>query len=241
MDRHSSIPLYYQLKEYIIKKIDDGDYPPGEKIPSELDLCNKLGISRPTVRQAIAELVAEGRLNIVKGKGTFVTSSEMLKEISGFSAMTFSFFEGGIDSYENIEDLGSAEAEDIFKRWHTGGNELSYYQKGALVQGRKRLEGSLLYGYSKSYIPLAVFPDLKADLEMQKSMIDITANKYAYLPVKGRVEISVIPANPEISKMIDVARGTPVLLVTAVLFSRGGAISEIVYTYLRSDACRISF
>ncbi|NCU25441.1 GntR family transcriptional regulator [Candidatus Nomurabacteria bacterium] len=64
LDRHSSIPLYFQLKEYILKKIETGEYSGGSKIPSELDFCNDLDLSRPTVRQAVAELVSEGKLQI---------------------------------------------------------------------------------------------------------------------------------------------------------------------------------
>ncbi|MCL1863999.1 MAG: GntR family transcriptional regulator [Defluviitaleaceae bacterium] len=56
------IPLYYQLKQFILKSIKQGDWSPGLMIPSEHALCEAFGISRPTVRQAIKELVSEGHL-----------------------------------------------------------------------------------------------------------------------------------------------------------------------------------
>jgi GntR family transcriptional regulator len=56
INKYSSIPLYLQLKSLIIEKIDKGEYAADTKIPSEQELCERYDISRPTVRQAIAEL-----------------------------------------------------------------------------------------------------------------------------------------------------------------------------------------
>lgn len=70
LDRHSSIPLYAQLRELLVEQIQDGFYKPGDRVPSELTLCEEHDLSRPTVRQAISDLVADGILVIEKGKGT---------------------------------------------------------------------------------------------------------------------------------------------------------------------------
>ena len=55
LDKHSSIPLYAQLRELIVERIQDNSYKQGERIPSEMQLCEELDLSRPTVRQAISE------------------------------------------------------------------------------------------------------------------------------------------------------------------------------------------
>ena len=60
INKFSSVPLYNQLIELLLQKINDGEYKAGEKIPSEQDLCEMYDISRPTVRQAIKELVQKG-------------------------------------------------------------------------------------------------------------------------------------------------------------------------------------
>ena len=66
------VPLYYQLKLQILADIREGRLKVGDMIQPECDLCRQLGVSRPTVRQAMSELVAEGHLTRRKGKGTFV-------------------------------------------------------------------------------------------------------------------------------------------------------------------------
>ena len=59
------IPLYYQLKQYILREIKKGAWQPGAQLPSEMLFCDTFCISRPTVRQALKELTAEGHLTRV--------------------------------------------------------------------------------------------------------------------------------------------------------------------------------
>ncbi|HHW49240.1 MAG TPA: GntR family transcriptional regulator [Clostridiaceae bacterium] len=65
-------PKYQALKEYLIDTIKSEKLKPGDQIETEIELAEKFGVSRHTIRQAIGELVAEGWLYRVQGKGTFV-------------------------------------------------------------------------------------------------------------------------------------------------------------------------
>ena len=62
INKFSNIPLYLQLKDLILKKIENNEYPPNTQIPSEQDLCKLYDISRPTVRQAISDLFMERKI-----------------------------------------------------------------------------------------------------------------------------------------------------------------------------------
>lgn len=72
IDKSSPIPVYFQLKNDLVKKIAHGDWKHGECIASERELCEIYSVSRMTIRQAIGELVQEGILKRLKGKGTYV-------------------------------------------------------------------------------------------------------------------------------------------------------------------------
>lgn len=72
IDRQASLPIYRQLKEIIKEKIGDGKFRPGDRIPTEYELCEQFEISRAPVRQALLELVNEGVLYRQQGSGTFV-------------------------------------------------------------------------------------------------------------------------------------------------------------------------
>ena len=77
LDKSTPVPLYYQLKRQLLALIDQGMLKEGDKLPSEMELCEQLGISRPTVRQAFGELVHDGYLHRFKGNGTFVSAPKI--------------------------------------------------------------------------------------------------------------------------------------------------------------------
>jgi GntR family histidine utilization transcriptional repressor len=72
----TSRPLYQQVKEYILLKINRGEWQAGMKIDSEAELVAATGFSRMTINRALRELTAEGRLTRVQGRGTFVAEKK---------------------------------------------------------------------------------------------------------------------------------------------------------------------
>jgi GntR family transcriptional regulator len=88
IDRQSLVPFYHQLKQAIAAAIEAGELKPGDKLPSEFSLAEKLGISRLVVHRALRELVGEGALERKRAVGTFVAQParrEFLVEGSLFS------------------------------------------------------------------------------------------------------------------------------------------------------------
>jgi GntR family transcriptional regulator len=80
LERNSPVPLYYQLAQYIEHAINVGDLAPGDRIENELSLTSRLGLSRPTARQAIQELVNKGLLVRKRGVGTQVVRSQFRRD-----------------------------------------------------------------------------------------------------------------------------------------------------------------
>lgn len=72
IDRSSPVPLYHQLAELLRGAISDGTLPPGSRLENEVALAERLGLSRPTMRQALQELVDKGLLVRRRGVGTQV-------------------------------------------------------------------------------------------------------------------------------------------------------------------------
>lgn len=76
MDRESFVPLYLQIKSWLLTKIEAGQLSQGDVIPSETQFSSTLRVSRGTVRQALYELRLEGYLIRKKGLGTFIGRSD---------------------------------------------------------------------------------------------------------------------------------------------------------------------
>ncbi|MCZ7567388.1 MAG: GntR family transcriptional regulator [Ardenticatenaceae bacterium] len=90
VERAGPVPIYQQIKEWIYQQIVQGHWPEHYKLPAEVDLAIQLGVSRGTVRKAIADLIAEGMLVSIHGRGTFVASTSTLEQSLAQHLVTFS-------------------------------------------------------------------------------------------------------------------------------------------------------
>lgn len=236
LDKHSSIPLYAQLKDLLLNRIQQGVYAPGLQIPSELALCAELELSRPTVRQAISELVSEGTLYIEKGKGTFVAPDPERIELQRFQAFTFSFLlQNSLDQMLIRQVQRLSTDESLEKEFGADVSTAGFWQVDWVLRNR-----DTVYGWCRVAIPVMMFPNLAEDLEKGKQMLDIVANKYAYLPQKGQLRMLVRAATDEEASQLDISRRSPVLSARSCLTSRSGHICEVVSVVFRPDLVEIS-
>ncbi len=80
LERNSPVPLYYQLAQSIEEAINNGQLAAGDRLENEVSMTKRLGLSRPTARQAIQELVKKGLLVRKRGVGTQVVHSQFSRE-----------------------------------------------------------------------------------------------------------------------------------------------------------------
>jgi DNA-binding FadR family transcriptional regulator len=78
--------LYRQVADQLRALIEEGEFAPGSRLPAERDLAEKLGISRPTVREALIALEVEGRVRIRVGSGVYVADNSPLAQVHGVQA-----------------------------------------------------------------------------------------------------------------------------------------------------------
>lgn len=81
VDRSSPVPLYFQLSQQLEAAIEHGALTPGSLLGNEIELAARLGLSRPTVRQAIQSLVDKGLLVRRRGVGTQVVHSKVRRPL----------------------------------------------------------------------------------------------------------------------------------------------------------------
>lgn len=236
LDKRSSVPLYAQLKELLGERIKNGEYQPGEKIPTELALCEELDLSRPTVRQAIAELVAEGLLYIVKGRGTFVTDTPERVDVPDYHAFSFSFLGSKDLESKRILDYNlitkvTADLRDRFA------------DKADLSRGVYEILWALddekeePYAFCTAWIPAIYFPNLLEDLRARRSMSEITGSRFAAVPTAAEAELFLRPAQGEEARYLDISKAYPVFVHESHLFTRNGQLCEAICAVLRSDRC----
>lgn len=86
-DPRSAVPLYVQLRERLRAQIEAGELKPGDRLPTEVELEERYEVSRSTIRQAVGDLQADGLVQRVQGKGTFVASPKIqhVPELKSFT------------------------------------------------------------------------------------------------------------------------------------------------------------
>lgn len=241
INKFSSIPLYLQLKDLIIKKIEDNEFPANSQIPSEQDLCQMYDISRPTVRQAVSELTNSGYLYKEKGKGTFVYGRKNVIDIKNYSGFTDSILDCQTPAEKNIIDLKNMESSSASQL-----NEIFNFNSSMAVAEITYLsfinnQRNEVYSLNKSYISLSLFPEIISQLKDGKSSIDILRGKYPLIPDKSRSILEIVFADQNDSPLLRVQPGQPLIKLQNTLFSKSGQPVEYIISKYRADNCRLLF
>jgi len=157
IDKDSPFTLYYQLREKLAKKISDREWKPGQKIPSEAELCKTYYVSRITVRKAVEDLVRSGQLVKYQGKGTFVTNISMEHKLSKFYSFSEELRQRGMTEFTQVLSFDIITATDIVRE------KLSLEQNAQVfVLKRLRMADEMPYTVETSHIPYSLCPDLTA-------------------------------------------------------------------------------
>lgn len=105
MSEEYKVPKYYHIKQEIIKGIDNNTYKESETIPSERELMALFDVSRITIRKAIDDLVREGYLYRVHGKGTYVKGDGEQNNLVSITSCT-----------QDIEKLGYTPKRKVISK-----------------------------------------------------------------------------------------------------------------------------
>ncbi len=112
LKRESAKTLYFQMAESIARQIREGRYPPFARLPSEKELMARYGVSRITVRQAIAVLLKKGLIETKQGKGTFVVGTILQHGLDRLVGFYDSLVAQGEKPTTQLLDFGRAASAD---------------------------------------------------------------------------------------------------------------------------------
>ncbi|AEE97230.1 GntR family transcriptional regulator [Mahella australiensis] len=231
IDKESPIPIYYQIKERMRALIEAGDLKPGMQVPSERELCDEYGVSRMTVRQAISELVKEGVLYRLRGKGTFVAEPKLDQPIMQLSSFSEDMHKRGMQAGAKTVDI-KAVHEDIS---HVRRALRLEDEEPALKIERLRFADGVPMVFEVSYFSYRRFYALeKADLE-HCSLYNILEQQFGAHPVSAKETLEAALADSYIASMLGIEEGAPVIMVIGVTYDEDDVPIEYVRSYYRGD------
>jgi DNA-binding GntR family transcriptional regulator len=200
------IPQYRKLYETLRKHIVDGVYSEGDLLPSENELCRLYGITRPTVRQALASLANAGYIIKHQGKGSIVHHLPREIGILSVSGTTSAVGDRNLKTKIIVKPLLRPWEENFMF-------QLSSLEKesGCVYMERLRLlEGTPIF-YDISYIANINLPRITARQFENKSLFQILRDKYQVEIKGGEQRIKAIPSSLKISKFLKIKKDEPVL------------------------------
>jgi len=216
LNSDSSIPLYLQLKQAITEEINRGTYLPGEKLPTEMELCDTYKVSRITVRKAVLDLVEEGVLIRQQGKGTYVKRPKLQRElvsVSGFSEDMVS--SGNTPHNEILSYQIKAASRNISEKLNIplGCNVLELKRMQYLEKQNLSLE---ITTYS-----LDLFPNLENQLKQHKdiSMHRILKENYDVVPAYGDKVVNVTFASAEEAELLKCTVSDPLFEIEKIAYN----------------------
>lgn len=230
--RGGPIPLHHQLAEALRKAIREGYLKPGDRLPSEPELMARLGISRATIRQAMAELLAEGLIYRYQGRGTFVAPMKFEHPLQRLVSFSEDIRSRGMRPGSRILFFGQIPADPevaAHLKIPPGKTILRIY--------RLRLADDQPVGLHDSYVSY-----LQLTLQELESM----GSLYMLLESKGIVlaeaeeTIEAIAATPEQGRLLHLPRGTPLLLVSRIVYTPDQTPIEFVRAYYHPNLYRYS-
>jgi len=232
--RDSPIPYYFQLEKFLKEEIESGRWQPGQKIPSEAELCEAFGVSRTVVRQALNELVNEGLLYRRKGKGTFVAkpkiAESLVQSLTGF--------------YEDMVARGLTPVTQVL--------EQKLIPASKKVAGMLNLkEGDLVIKIDRlrsvnnepilivtTFIPYQICPALLEEDLTNQSLYAVLEDKYNLEIARGRRTLEAISASEEDAKLLGIEEGDPLVLLKSVSYLKDGRPIEYFEAKHRGDRSR---
>lgn len=235
LDRHSALPLYHQLKAVLKEDIENGLYGPGDLLPSEPQLAAIYKVSRITAKQAVVDLVREGLLYRIQGKGTFVAQPVVEQELRGM----FSFSEDARKKGMNPTD--QLLVFTIRRATRKLALRLAIQEESQVIEiQRLRFVNDVPLAIQEAFLPHDIFPGLsRQDLLASGSLYRLLGDKYGRRPAGGRETYSVGIADARESDLLQVERGSAVFRIERESFDAKGMPIENVRSTIRGDLYRV--
>lgn len=228
-------PLYQQIKGLILQSLQQGEWKPGEAIPSEMELAARFRVSQGTVRKAIDELASENLVTRRQGKGTFVATHAERHVQYRFLKLLPDTGDARVEgpAQRSIIDCRRVRSSAEIAR------TLSLRSGDAVVQVRRILSFSSVPTILEDiWLPGQAFKGLTAE-----QMADYAGPTYAMFEldygvrmVRAEEKIRAVLPDEEQARLLGVTTATPLLSVERVAYTYNDVPMELRRGLYRTDA-----
>jgi DNA-binding GntR family transcriptional regulator len=231
LDRGSPVPLYFQVATQLEEMIESGEMPVGRRLANEVELADRLGVSRPTMRRAIQYLVERGMLVRKRGVGTQIVHPKVRRPVE-LTSLYDDLVKSGQSPATEVLDfvVGPATARMSQLCGVPEGLEVSWFE-------RLRHAGGEPLALMHNAVPTTVLPLTRPDLE-QRGLYELL-RAAGHVPRMATQMVGARAANAAEARVLDESRGAPLLTMTRTAWDeKGEAVEYGAHVY---RASRYSF
>jgi len=206
-------PLYRQVYDIIVRKVAQGQWKPGEALPSEHALARELGVSQGTIRKVLDGLTLEKLLERRQGKGTFIAENTQERAL-------FRFFRLARPGGERLTPerggetvkVRASKAIEQAKLDLARGDKVVEIIRVRLIDGRPAIREIIV-------VPAALFPGIEKRGELPNTVYSLYQTEYGINIVSAQEELSAVAATAEDHAVLGIPVGAPILLIDRVAVS----------------------
>lgn len=225
--------LYLQIAQSLLDWIHAEKLKPGDRLPTERDLTERLKVNRATLRQALRLLQDRGVIYRRQGKGTFVATPKIERQAGKFVPFTKTMQKKGyqieaklIALEKNLADISTAEDLQL----STG--QLIYFIH------RVRYLNHEPVLIERLFVPAFKFPDLERFNLAERSLYEVMETEYGVLIHTARQSLEAVAASDFEAQLLGIRTGAPLMLERRVVFDKEGVPVERARDLFRGDRFR---
>ena len=229
IEKDNRLPLYYQLMDIIIEKIEKGELAENDQIPSERELCESYRVSRTTVRQTMQELEKEGYIYKVHGKGTFVSPKTYKQSLVQFYSFTDEMKKAGKQPSTKVISFQKVPCDSKAAKVMNINVEDEVYKITRL-----RLSDGEPMIYETSYLPVERFEGLSQSALEKKPMYDIFRSEYDVHITRALESFKAVSAWKTEAELLTIEEKSPCLMLERITYEEDLVI-EYTVSIARGD------
>ncbi len=226
----SSVPMYSQIREIIRRRVLDGTYAPHSQVPSESQMMAAFGVSRITVRQALADLQREGLIFKVAGKGSFVAKPKAFQSLSRLQGFGEAMSPAGYETFSQVLSAKRVKAGELVAR-------RLQVKPGSMVFEIQRLRhlNREPISVDVSYFRLALGERLAREDLPARDIFVILENDYGMQLTHAELQIEAISADETLARHLRTAEASPLLRIERLTHADEQPV-DFEFLYYRGDA-----
>jgi len=233
--RGPGVTVHGQIEDWLADAIATGRLAPGDRLPTEQDLAAWLGVSRMTLRQALAELAQRGLVtrNVGRSGGTFVAEPKVEQDLTVLAGFSEQLRRHGLVAGARV--LAAAEiraSPAAAAALAIGVGEPAYEVR------RLRLAGGQPILIEHSLFPAHLCPGL-LDYRLDGSLYDLLDEKYGQRPHRAKESLEPVCAGVREAEALGIAEGAPLMLVERTAYARSGQPLEFARDLFRGDRTKV--